>query len=289
MRVLITGAAGMLGADVVAAAGAAGLEPVPLRLAELDITDSEAVEATLRDVRPAAVINCAAWTDVDGAETEPEAAYAVNGAGAGNLARAARAVDAWTIHISSDYVFDGAKRDPYLESDRTNPLSAYGRSKLAGEEAVASAAPGAHTILRSSWLFGPGGPCFPATIMRLAAERDELKVVEDQVGCPTFTGHLAGAIAGLASNGPPVGIVHVAGGGSCSWYEFARAIVELAGLECEVRPCTTAEMPRPAQRPAYSVLGSERRGEAPSLPDWHRGLKEYLVATEPQRPTVPAP
>jgi dTDP-4-dehydrorhamnose reductase len=202
----------------------------------------------------------------------------VNGAGAGNVARAASAYGAWTIHLSSDYVFDGTKRSPYVESDAVRPLSSYGRSKLAGECEVAAEAPEHHTIVRSSWLFGAGGPCFPATILRLAAERDELKVVDDQIGCPTFTGHLAHALVDLATRqSPPLGIVHVAGGGICSWYEFAREIVAVSGVSCEVRTCTTAEMPRPATRPAYSALRSER--DAPALPDWRRGLAEYMALT----------
>jgi dTDP-4-dehydrorhamnose reductase len=202
----------------------------------------------------------------------------VNGAGAGNVARAASAYGAWTIHLSSDYVFDGTKRSPYVESDAVRPLSSYGRSKLAGEREVAVEAPERHTIVRSSWLFGAGGPCFPATILRLAAERDELKVVDDQIGCPTFTGHLAHGLVDLATRqSPPLGILHVAGGGVCSWYEFAREIVAVSGVSCEVRTCTTAEMPRPATRPAYSAMRSER--DAPVLPDWRRGLAEYMALT----------
>jgi dTDP-4-dehydrorhamnose reductase len=178
-------------------------------------------------------------------------------------------------------VFDGAKREPYLESDPAAPLSAYGRSKLAGERAVADSAPDRHTIVRSSWLFGAGGPCFPATILRLAGERDELKVVDDQVGSPTFTGHLARALVELgAREVPPAGILHVAGGGICSWYEFAREIVARAGLRSAVKPCATAEMPRPAMRPAYSALGTERGGEVPSLPGRRDGLAEYLAAIQ---------
>jgi dTDP-4-dehydrorhamnose reductase len=279
MRLLITGAAGMLGQDVATAATAAGLETLTLSRAELDITDAGAVDEALSRTRPDVVVNCAAWTDVDGAEADEPAALAVNGAGAGNVARAAAGTDAWTIHVSSDYVFDGTKREPYLESDHTNPVSAYGRTKLAGEHEVVHAAPHSHTIVRSSWLFGAGGPCFPATIMRLASERDELSVVDDQVGCPTFTGHLAEALVALAHGdaGAP-GTLHVAGGGACSWYEFARRIVELTGLDCDVRPCTTAEMPRPAPRPAYSVLGTERGDEVPRLEPWEDGLEQYLAA-----------
>jgi dTDP-4-dehydrorhamnose reductase len=282
MRVAISGAAGMLGQDLMVAVRAAGHDPVGFPRAELDVTDAAAVTAALRYSRPDVVVNCAAWTNVDGAEEDEDGATAVNGAGAGNVARAAAAHAAWTIHISSDYVFDGAKRSPYVESDPVRPLSAYGRSKLAGEEAVALEAPGRHTIVRSSWLFGAGGPCFPATIRRLAAERDELKVVDDQVGCPTFTGHLAAALVEIAVQ-RPVGIVHVAGGSACSWYEFAREIVAAAGVSCEVRPCTTSEMPRPATRPTYSVLRSERGEQVPSLPDWREGLAEYMSLIEEVR------
>lgn len=264
----------MLAQDIVHAATAAGHDCLPVGHAELDITDRSEVRDAVAAAAPHVVLNCAAWTDVDGAETDEPSAAAVNGAGAGNVAGAARTCGAWTIHISSDYVFDGAKRSPYIESDPTSPLSAYGRSKLAGEHAVAAEAPGAHTIVRTSWLFGAGGRCFPGTILRLAGERDQLSVVNDQVGCPTFTGHLATALLELAETRPS-GILHVAGEGACSWYEFAREIVATAGLECEVRPTTTAEQRRPAPRPAYSVLGSER-GESPSLPPWQAGLRAYM-------------
>jgi dTDP-4-dehydrorhamnose reductase len=278
MRFAITGAAGMLGRDLVAAVEPAGHEAVAFTRADLDITDAAAVERAVRRAGPDVVVNCAAWTDVDGAEAHFEEALAVNGAGAGHVARAGAACGAWTIHISSDYVFDGSKRSPYLESDPVGPLSAYGRSKLAGERAVALEAPERHTIVRSSWLFGAGGPCFPATIMRLARDRDELRVVDDQVGCPTFTGHLSGALVDLgARESRPAGVLHVTGGGICSWYEFAREVVAGAESRCEVRPCTTADMPRPATRPAYSVLRSSRGGEAPVLPEWREGLARYLA------------
>ena len=276
MRFAITGAAGMLGQDLLAAARAAGHEVVGFSRAELDVGDEAAVNDAIGTARPDVVVNCAAWTDVDGAETDEDAATAVNGAGAEAVARAAAQVGAWTIQVSTDYVFDGTKREPYLESDPVGPLSAYGRSKLAGECAVARAAPDRHTTVRSSWLFGPGGSCFPATILRLASERDELQVVDDQVGCPTFTGHLAAGLVRLAAR-RPLGVVHLAGSGSCSWYQLAREIVAASGLGTEVHPCRTAEMPRPARRPAYSVLGTERGPEAPPLPGWRRGLAEYMA------------
>lgn len=294
MRILITGSAGMLGHDVVAAAAAGGHETVARTRAQLDITDATAVEAAVSGARANVVVNCAAWTNVDDAQEAVDAAHAVNGAGAGNVARAAAAAGAWTIHVSTDYVFDGTKTEPYVESDPVAPQSVYGASKLQGERAVASAAPGRHTIVRSSWLFGTEGPCFPGTIMRLAAEREQLTVVSDQVGCPTFTGDLATALVELAAGAgdsptgadespartadPPLGVLHVAGGGQCSWFEFAREIVARASLDCEVVPVTTAEFPRPAPRPAFSVLRSERGSLAPTLPAWQQGLARYMSA-----------
>lgn len=267
----------MLGRDVQAAAASGGHEPVALPHAALDITDRDAVVTAVGAARPDAVINCAAYTNVDGAESDLATADAVNAHGAGHVSSAAATAGAWTIHVSSDYVFDGSKRTPYVESDRVAPQSAYGRSKLAGERAVASGAPVGHTIVRSSWLFGAGGACFPATILRLATERAELEVVDDQRGCPTFTGHLAPALIALAEQ-RPIGVLHVAGAGECSWFEFAREIVARSGQICEVRPTVSAAMPRPAARPAYSVLRSERPLEAPALPHWREGLSEFMSA-----------
>jgi dTDP-4-dehydrorhamnose reductase len=244
------------------------------------VTDAAAVDSAVGHARPGAVVNCAAWTDVDGAESSLDAALAANRDGAGNLARAAAKNGAWTVHVSSDYVFDGTGSEPYLESDPVNPLSAYGRSKLEGELAVAAAAPDSHTIVRSSWLFGTDGRCFPKTILRLASEREELTVVDDQVGCPTFTGHLAMALVELVVGERLEGVVHAAGGGQCSWFEFATQIVESAGLLCRVTPGKTSDLDRAAARPAYSVLRSERRG-APELPDWHEGLREFMALEVP--------
>jgi dTDP-4-dehydrorhamnose reductase len=175
--------------------------------------------------------------------------------------------------VSTDYVFSGDKASPYVESDPPQPASAYGRSKLEGERAVAAAAPDRHTIVRTAWLFGAGGRCFPKTILRAASQRPELTVVSDQIGCPTFSGHLAAALVTLAAQHPP-GVVHVAGGGQCSWYEFAAAIVGAAGVDCPVRPIPTSAYPLPARRPANSVLVSERG--APVLPDWRDGLAQFM-------------
>jgi dTDP-4-dehydrorhamnose reductase len=276
MRILITGAAGMLGLDVAAAAADAGHDPCALTRADLDITDVAAVDTAIARLSPEVVINCAAFTDVDGAESAEPEAVAVNVAGAGNVARAAAACGAWTIHVSSDYVFDGSKRSPYVESDPTAPLSAYGRSKLAGELGVAAAAPDSHTIVRSSWLFGASGTSFPKTILRLARERDQLTVVDDQVGCPTYTGHLARGLVDLAEE-PIGGLIHLAAGGKCSWHGFAEEIVRLSGLECEVLRGRTEDLGRPAPRPAYSVMRTERGASIPRLLDWHDGLAAYLA------------
>jgi len=277
MRILITGAGGMLGSDVCRAATAAGLEAVAFDHGALDVSDAGAVAKAVGDACPDAVINCAAWTDVDGAESRIEEALAANRDGAANLARTAAAAGAWTVHVSTDYVFDGTKTSPYLESDEVNPLSAYGRSKLEGELAVADAAPDSHTIVRSSWLFGNAGHCFPKTILRLASERDELTVVDDQVGCPTFTEHLAHALIELATARRLAGVAHVAADGECSWFEFAREIVAAAGASAEVKPGKTVDVARPAPRPSYSVLRSERSG-TPMLPDWREGLEEFMAA-----------
>jgi dTDP-4-dehydrorhamnose reductase len=253
----------MLGQDVMRVAGP---DAVGLTRADLDITDRDAVGAAIgpHDL----VINCAAWTNVDGAEDQAEQAMLVNRDGARHVAEAAGRV----VHVGTDYVFDGSKRGAYVESDPTAPLQEYGRTKLAGEEAVAAANPD-HLIVRASWLFGAGGANFVATMLRLGDERDELRVVDDQVGCPTFTGHLAEGLVALAQGGER-GVRHLAGGGSCSWYEFAREIFGRAGVDCQVEPCTTAEFPRPAARPANSVMTTEYEGVR--LPAWQDGLDAYL-------------
>ena len=264
----------MLGRDVVRAAERAGHDALGLAHADLDVTDAGAVERAIAAERPGAVVNCAAYTNVDGAEEDPGAAQAINGDAAGILAAAAAAAGARVVYPSSDYVFAGDKRSPYVESDPTGPRSSYGASKLAGEEATAAAG-GRHLIVRTSWLFGTGGRNFVDTMLGLGRERDELKVVRDQVGCPTYTGHLAEAIVRMLDSRLD-GVVHVAGGGACSWHEFAVEIFRQAKVEVRVNPCTTEEFPRPAPRPAYSVLASERRG-APHLPAWHDGLACYLT------------
>ena len=216
-----------------------------------------------RDLGPVdLVLHAAAWTDVDRAEADPEGAARVNVEGTRNVA----ALGAPLVYFSTDYVFDGRKREPYLESDEPNPLSAYGRTKLAGERC-------GDWIVRSSWLFGPAGKNFVRTMLALGRERDEVAVVDDQRGSPTYVDHLATAVCELVEL--PPGVWHVAADGECTWAEFAAAIFEEAGLECRVRPISTAELGRPAPRPAYSVLRSERG--APELPHWREGLRACLA------------
>ncbi len=278
MKVLVTGAAGMLGQDVVRAAEFVNHEVVAYTRADLDVTDPSAVRRVMRDESPDAVVNCAAWTDVDGAEQAEAEATEVNGAGAGIVAAEAADVGAVVVYPSTDYVFDGRSRRPYVESDAVSPIQAYGRSKVAGELEVA-AANDRHFIVRSSWLFGAAGGNFVETMLGHADNAAPLLVVRDQIGAPTYTAHLADAIVRLL-DGNAYGIHHIAGSNECSWYEFAVEIFRQAGTGTQVMSCTSEEFPRPAARPPYSVLGTER--DYPIvLPDWQEGLAGYLRERAP--------
>lgn len=256
-RVLITGAAGQLGAALA--------EAFPWA----DALDRSALDVT-RPLPPGIgpvdlVLHCAAWTDVDGAEQEPAAAHAVNVLGTRRVVE----LGAPVVYFSTDYVFDGTKGSPYAESDPTGPLSAYGRTKLDGERELA-----AGWVVRTSWLFGWGGHNFVRTMLGLGSERETVRVVDDQRGSPTFVGHLAAATRELVSL--PHGLYHVAAGGDCTWAGFAEAIFEQAGLPCRVERISSAELGRPAPRPAYSVLRSERH-DTPRLPHWRDGLAACLA------------
>jgi dTDP-4-dehydrorhamnose reductase len=274
-RLLVTGAGGMLGRAVVEAATRLGHDVRACTRAELDVRDAGATRLALVSSRPQAVVNCAAYTDVDGAESDRRNAEAVNAGGAGNVAAAAAEIGALIVHVSTDYVFDGSKREPWVESDRVAPLGVYGETKLAGELAVAAANP-AHAIVRTAWLFGAGGTNFVDTMLALGAQRDEVSVVTDQVGCPTWTAHLAGALVELSGRPSETGIHHIAGAGACSWNELAAEVFERAGIECRVRPATSEQFVRPAPRPAYSVLGSQR-SDPLVLPRWQEGVAAYLA------------
>jgi len=261
-RVLVTGADGQLGAALCETF--AGDDVLPFTLGDWDVTQPPPAVGGL-DL----VLHTAAWTDVDGAEADPQSAAAVNVGGTQHAA----SLGAPLVYFSTDYVFDGRKREPYVESDGPNPLSAYGRTKLHGEAAAGEGA----WIVRSSWLFGWTSHNFVRTMLRLGAERDEVAVVDDQRGCPTYVGHLAEATRAIVELEP--GVWHLAADGECTWAEFAEAIFAEAGLDCRVRRITTAELGRPAPRPAYSVLGSERPG-APQLPHWRDGLRACLERLE---------
>jgi dTDP-4-dehydrorhamnose reductase len=257
-RILITGAGGQLGTAL--------RETFPEAIALTRADWNVEFPPPPVEPPPELVLHAAAWTDVDGAEDDPQGAAAVNVGGTLN----ALSIGAPLVYFSTDYVFDGRKREPYVESDPTGPLSAYGRTKLHGEAAAGEDA----WIVRSSWLFGATGHNFVRTMLRLGAERDEVAVVDDQRGSPTYVGHLAEAVREVVAL--PPGRWHLAAAGDCTWADFAEAIFEEAGLECRVRRITAAELGRPAPRPAYSVLRSERPG-APALPHWREGLRDCLA------------
>ena len=263
-RVLITGAAGQLGAALREAF--ASDDVTALGRHEWDVAEppGDVLSQGTFDL----VLHAAAWTDVDDAEHDPQGAAAVN---VGGTAHAA-ALGTPLLTFSTDYVFDGSKRLPYVESDGPAPLSAYGRTKLQAEVAAGENA----WIVRTSWLFGATGRNFVRTMLRLAGERDEVAVVDDQRGCPTYVGHLAAAVRRLVDAGLPRGVWHLAAAGDCTWADFAEAIFEDAGLDCRVRRIASEELARPAPRPTYSVLRSERAG-APVLPHWREGLRECLA------------
>ncbi|MGH3077578.1 MAG: dTDP-4-dehydrorhamnose reductase [Gaiellaceae bacterium] len=261
-RVLITGAGGQLGRALAEAFADEAL--VALRREDWDVTLPAPPGLGHVDL----VLHTAAWTDVDGAEADPQGAAAVNVGGTANAA----ALGAPLVTYSTDYVFDGRKRDPYVESDGPSPLSAYGRTKLHGEAAAGADA----WVVRTSWLFGPTGHNFVRTMLRLGAERNEVAIVDDQRGCPTYVGHLAVATRELVDGGGLRGVWHLAADGDCTWADLAEAVFAEAGLACRVRRISTDELDRPAPRPAYAVLRSERPG-APALPHWREGLRDCLA------------
>jgi dTDP-4-dehydrorhamnose reductase len=236
----------------------------------------DAAALALREHAPDAVINCAAWTKVDAAETEHEAAFRANAVGPRLLAQACEAAGVLLCHVSTDYVFDGTAAAPIPETARTNPLGVYGTSKLAGEDAIREVAP-QHQIVRTSWLYGQDGPNFVLTMLRLGAERDELRVVSDQRGAPTWTGHLAPALMTLVERGE-TGTYHLSNAGETTWASFATTIMAVAGLHCRIVPISTAEYGATAPRPAYSVLDNAawRALGEPPLPAWEKGLQRYL-------------
>lgn len=270
---MILGASGLLGKEVMGEW--TGDDVVGLGSRDVDIRDADQVREVVERARPEWIVLAAAYTNVDDCESHPELAFAVNRDGAVNVGKAAKQSGAKLLFLSSDYVFDGKKTTPYESGDGRNPQSVYGRSKAEAEVRLLDVLPGC-CIARTSWLFGTGGKCFPDTILKLAASRPVLDVVDDQRGCPTYSVDLARAIIDLCRNHAS-GIVHTTNSGDCSWFEFAREIVKGAGLATEVRPVSSQQMARPAPRPAYSVLSAkslEQYGLA--VPSWQDGLQRYL-------------
>lgn len=272
MKVLVTGAAGQLGRALPEAL--AGHELTALDRSALDITQLDAVRAAVRSGAPAVVINAAAYNEVDRAESEPDAAYRGNELGPRNLALATAEAGAALVHVSSDYVFDGCACVPYDEDARTNPLSVYGKSKLAGEQAVRESNP-RHYLVRTAWVYAAHGRNFCNTIRRLAAA-GPVRVVTDQQGSPTYAPHLARAIAALIGSGA-FGTYHMAGQGGTSWFELTRALFARLGIAAPVEPVTSEAFPRPARRPRYSVLATIRQPPI-LLPPWQSGLDAYARA-----------
>lgn len=269
MRWLVTGAKGMLGRDCVDVLTERGEDVTARSRAELDITDAASVEQAVRGMD--VVLNCAGWTAVDDAETEEADAFLGNAVGPALLARAAAQHGPRLVHISTDYVFDGRAQTPYETDHDLQPVSAYGRTKAAGEWAVRAEHPDNHLIVRTAWLYGQGGACFPRTIADLARQRGAVSVVDDQLGQPTWTRDVADFIVRLVAEDAPRGIYHATSSGETSWFEFAREVCTSAGLGAQVvSPTTSAQFQRPAPRPAYSVLGHEAAldvGVAP-IGDW---------------------
>ncbi len=274
MRALVIGHRGMLGTDLMAHLAAAGHQATGLDLPDIDITDRRRTIRMVSEAAPDVVFHLAAWTDVDGAEEHEEQALVVNGEGTRNVAIAAREAGAALVAVSTDYVFPGTG-GPYAEDDATDPIQAYGRTKLAGERLAELEYPDGTRIARTAWLYGANGRNFVDTMIGLGSDpaRDHVDVVADQVGCPTWTKDLCPALVDIA--GLPAGVYHAAGGGSTSWADLAREAFRLAQVDCEVRDTTTEAFARPAPRPAVSVLEVTHEG-APRLRAWEDALADYI-------------
>jgi len=287
MRVTLFGASGLLGQELVHELSSEQDQLTALSSKDADLRDRARVREVIQDSPPDWILLSAAYTDVDGCESNRDLAFAVNCEGAVNVAEAAREAGSRLLFVSTDYVFDGSKRSPYETSDPRNPASVYGESKARAEERLLDILPKV-CIARTSWLFGHGGKCFPATILKLASTRPEISVVNDQRGSPTFTRDLASALVALC-RASAHGIVHVTNSGNCTWYALATEIVRASGFPTRVKPVTTAEFPRPARRPAYSVLSADSlHAYNIHMPAWQDALRRYLgsapVASDPLVP-----
>lgn len=280
MKILVVGCNGQLGHDMLQRAQREGHDSSGTDYPDVDIADQSSVEAMLARHEPRVVINCAAYTAVDNCEREPQKAFEVNDTGVANLARAAVSANARVVHISTDYVFDGTKVEPYTEEDEPNPRTVYGRSKLAGEQNLAQICPN-HQTFRIAWLYGAHGANFAKSIVkharRLGSQGSPLRVVGDQRGTPTCTLDVCRQVLAMIES-DTTGLFHCTAEGACSWYDFARLIVSGCGIDVEVIPCTTEEFPRPAPRPANSVLANNRlNGLGRNLmPQWEEGFTNFL-------------
>lgn len=282
MKLLVVGSRGMLGKAVCRAAGE--FQVCPTTSASLDLTNEESIRDAIGREKPTVIVNCAAMTDVDGAEEKVFDAFEVNGFGPARLVEAARRTRSLLVHVSTDYVFDGKSTVPYVETDVTEPISVYGRSKLVGEWAIRSSAHRDYYVVRTSWLYGKGGKNFVETIIKLAMERDELRVVADQFGTPTYAADMAGAMTALIGKSAPFGVYHYSNEGTCSWHEFASAIVEemsRLGIPIKAKsviPITSDEYPRKARRPKHSALDKTkfRVNVGQEVPTWREALTRYM-------------
>lgn len=282
-KILVIGSKGMLGSALVKKLNAQHADFVCSTFPDTvdncyktDITDKQQLDCLFNAVKPKIVFNCSAYTDVDKSETDTETAFNVNAAAVGDIALHCEKINARLVHISTDYVFDGQGRFPYKTTDKTNPKTVYGKSKLEGEKLIVDSGC-RFVIVRTSWLFGSKGKNFVDTILKIALEKNEIKVVDDQIGCPTYTVDLAEFMA-EAANSDKTGIFHFSNTPACSWFDFASEIVKLAGFNCKVLPCGTKDFPRPAPRPEYSVMDISDSQKLLGKPirSWQEALKDYI-------------
>lgn len=278
MKFLVTGALGQLGRVTVQELESRGIEAVATDIPEVPVDDAEVLQAFLRGQRPTHVLHCGALTNVDGCEENAELAHRINGQGTANVAFVCAELGARLVYVSTDFVFDGASARPYRPEDAPDPVSVYGASKLAGERAVLEAEQPGFYVTRTSWVFGPGGQNFPRAILNRAQSGEPLRVVDDQVGCPSMTRDLAAAMVDLALSEADAGIYHMANQGSCSWFEFACEILAAAGIQADVSRMGSSELNRSAKRPAYSILDCSRLAEVRGqpLPPYQDALRRYL-------------
>lgn len=268
-KVLITGADGMLGKDLANIFENHGISVIKTNRKTLDITDFEQAQEVIKKENPDIVIHCAAYTNVDKAQDDIETARLINVQGTENIAKICAKINAIMVYISTDYVFDGTSTEPYTTNDSPNPINNYGLTKFEGEQALQKCCPNFY-IVRTSWLYGLHGKNFAETMISLAAA-PELKVVNDQIGCPTSTSDLSEGIFSLINSQKPYGIYHICGSGQASWYEFAKEIFTQCKLDVNLKPCTTEDFPRPAKRPKFSVMDNNK-----TCRDWKEGLKDYI-------------